>query len=164
MCCLRFLAFVKVLVHSMQVNGETGFIKKINARCITDFGQLSITCTGWSHILSPSQSLISSNSPSWVPIVQQSSVAFLKGNGQLLKKVPDGGGFFFTSMPGQCTAQFSDLQNCRLVPGAKAFHSKWQENNPLLVAGLPRLFHFALVQVNGFSPEWVSICSFRHLA
>ena len=37
------------------------------------------------------------------------------------------------------------LLNGRFMPGAEAFHCKWQENNSLLVAGLPGLVHLSLV-------------------
>ena len=45
----------------------------------------------------------------------------------------------------QGAAELLNLCDGSLVPGTKALHSKWQEHDSLVVAGLPRFVHFAPV-------------------
>ena len=68
------------------------------------------------------------------------------GNGQLLEEVADGGGLLLSRVASKGAAQLLDLADGGLVPsGPKALNRQWQENNTLVMAGLPRFVQFPLV-------------------
>ena len=108
----------------------------------------------------PSHSFIVVRSPAGVAVVEEGGVALHKGDGKLLEEVGDGGGLFLPSVSGKSAAQLLDLGYGCLVPATKTLHSKWQEDDTLIVAGLPRFVQLPLVG-NLESVAW-SLCSLCH--
>ena len=95
-----------------------------------------------------------------VAVVEEEGIALHEGNGELLEEVGDGDRLVLPRVPGKCAAQFFDLINGSFVPATKALHRKRQENDALIVAGLPGFVQLALV---GDLEEMArSVCSLRH--
>ena len=95
-----------------------------------------------------------------VAVVEEEGIALHEGNGELLEEVGDGDRLVLPRVPGKCAAQFLDLINGSFVPATKALHCKRQEDDALIVAGLPGFVQLALVgDLEGMAR---SVCSLRH--
>ena len=57
----------------------------------------------------------------------------------------DGDRLFISGVPGQGASEFLDLCNGALVPCAKTLDRERQEDNSLVMAGLPGLVHLSLM-------------------
>ena len=62
-----------------------------------------------------------------------------------MEEVIDGCCLLFPCVARQGAAELLNLCDGSLVPGTKALHSKWQEHDSLVVAGLPRFVHFQTI-------------------
>ena len=95
----------------------------------------------------------------WVAVVEEGGIALHEGNGELLEEVGDGDRLVLPRVPGKCAAQFLDLINGSFVPATKALHRKRQENDALIVAGLPGFVQLALVgDLEGMARSVGSLC------
>ena len=107
-------------------------------------------------MLAPAHNFVVVKSCAGVAVVEEGGIALHEGNGELLEEVGDGDRLVLPRVPGKCAAQFLDLINGSFVPATKAFHRKRQENDAMVVAGLPGFIqHLKFVT----SPSWVEMCS-----
>ena len=93
----------------------------------------------------PAHSFIVISCSTGVAVVEEGGIALHEGDGELLEEVGDSDGLVFPSVSGKCAAQLLDFIDGRLVPPAKALHCKRQEDDTLVMAGLPRFVQLALM-------------------
>ena len=115
--------------------------------------------SGYGYNSTPTHYFIVVSGPARVAVVEEGGVALHQGEGELLEEVGDGDGLLFPSVTGKRAAQLFDLFDRRFVPATKTLHCKWQEDNPLLVAGLPRLVKLPLMRyLEGVAGGLCSLC------
>ena len=113
------------------------------------------------HIVgsAPTHGFIVVSSAAGVAVVEEGGIALHESNGELLEEVGDGDRLVLPRVPGKCAAQFLDLGNGSLVPATKTLHRKRQENDALVVTGLPGFVQLALVgDLEGMARSVGSLC------